>query len=747
MHKLLFFTILLFASFLSFAQTFGGKVVDKAGTAILNVEVYFTHESESVYTDEDGNWSFESQEPEAQTLVFYRDGFAYEQLVNQEPDTEIEMVLRESIPSAATLREQEYVVNGCESVHIPDNSEWNVGFKISELKGDLAPDKNYTRRDPSAVISVNGKYYVWYSFSHTFETQKIAPWDLNDIYFASSDDGIFWKEHGPAVKRGKEGEFDHRSVFTTEIFAHEGKYYLVYQAAKDEDGIYNRNTVGMSVADSPEGPWRKLKDPILHPTYTKHLFFDNNAVHDPCLVFYNNKFYLYYKGECNCFENGDCQRWCNPVCGLQKQVKWGVAIAEHPEGPYLKSEYNPVTNTGHEVMVWPYKNGIAILQHQDGPEANSIQFAEDGVNFVPQGKVSNIPEAAGLFRTEKSENYPHAGIQWGMGHKLMWNAGPNGWMYIYRFDILDTKASGLNIIPDKIELGVGQKRNVSIKLKPHDASFDGLTWISKNENIAKVDGSGLMGVSEGTTSIYLKSRDEKLQDSCTVNVIKEHFKVNAINVAANSFIQTGGTYNDASSGGPGYGVKRNGAGINFVNKNDWCTFQVEVAETGVYELEYEISTPMENPEISFEMDEIKLAQDEVFTNGAWDSYYRLKSESLISFKNTGLQEIKIIASGTDNWQWNLKSFSFTRLYDFDLLSNTKTYFKNLNIFSIPFEKKISIKGINREFSVSVYSVLGQKCFAANFFGETIIHLDSSFSGIYLVQIMQDRNIFNTKVLL
>ena len=53
-------------------------------------------------------------------------------------------------------------------------------------------------------------------------------------------------------------------------------------------------------------------------------------------------------------------------------------------------------------MVWPYKNGIAILQHQDGPEARSIQFAADGLNFQIMGMVNNIPEAAGLYRAPVS---------------------------------------------------------------------------------------------------------------------------------------------------------------------------------------------------------------------------------------------------------------------------------------------------------------------------------------------------------
>jgi hypothetical protein len=268
----------------------------------------------------------------------------------------------------------------------------------------------------------------------THDATKTAPWDLNDLYFATSSDGETWEEQGAAVTRGPEGAFDHRSVFTTEIFVHDGMFYLIYQAAADLDGVFGRNFVGMAQSNSPDGPWTKVEEPVLRPTYTYQPCFDNNAVHDPCLIHYRNRFYLYYKGECSCFGREDCRRWCNPVCGLKKQVKWGVAIADHPTGPFIKSEFNPVTNTGHEVMVWTYGTGVAILQHQDGPEAKTIQFAEDGVNFEIMGSAIDMPEAAGLYRpADPDNNTPHAGVDWGLSHVLKWDAGPKGWMYIQKY--------------------------------------------------------------------------------------------------------------------------------------------------------------------------------------------------------------------------------------------------------------------------------------------------------------------------
>lgn len=427
-------TYLILISVISFANSYSGTIKDEEGAPIADVKILLVEQNETFHGNIDGSWKIETPVEKA-TIVFKKDGYTYEQFVNQRPSDDLCITLRKALKSSATIREEGYIQNGCNTVSIPDDKKWNVTFKQSDLKGDLAPDKKYTRRDPSAVIEVDGTYYLYYSYSLTFDSKKLAPWDLNDIYFASSKDGITWKEHGVAVGRGETGSYDHRSVFTTEIFVDNNKFYLVYQCAADENGIYMRNTVGMSVADSPAGPWKKLDEPVLHPTYTNNIYFDNTAVHDPCIVAYNGKYHLYYKGECRCRENADCKSWCNPVCGLRKQVKWGVAIADTPTGPFIKSASNPITNTGHEVMVWPYKNGMAILQHQDGPEAETIQYSKDGVNFEIMGAVHNIPEAAGLYRSSVSQNNPHKGIKWGVAHKLMWDTKP-GWMYIKRFEVV-----------------------------------------------------------------------------------------------------------------------------------------------------------------------------------------------------------------------------------------------------------------------------------------------------------------------
>jgi hypothetical protein len=321
------------------------------------------------------------------------------------------------------------------------SSEWFCEFKVDDLFWDFQYEEGVIRRDPSAVIQVDGLYYTWYTkgsgktvgFGSGDPSAKVFPWDLTEVWYATLVDGWTWVEKGLVVDRGLAGAYDNRAVFTPEIFAHRGKYYLVYQTVKAPFVVRVKNTVGMAISDSPQGPWCKLSEPILHPADNgvwlgeednRFLVitqgdFDSYKVHDLCLIFYHNKFYLYYKGE----------RMGERMTFGGREIAWGVAVADQPEGPYIKSPYNPVTNSGHEVCIWSYQNGIAASLTTDGSEKNTIQYAPDGINFEIMAVLKGAPEALGLYRCPNPDDSPLEGIRWGLCHQVN-----GGWQSIRRFE-------------------------------------------------------------------------------------------------------------------------------------------------------------------------------------------------------------------------------------------------------------------------------------------------------------------------
>lgn len=337
----------------------------------------------------------------------------------------------------------------------PTQNEFYSSFSYHGLKG-LEYEEGISRRDPSTIIKVDGTYYVYYTRSPKTEAPvgyvkatKFLPantWDMCDIYYATSKDGKVWKEQGVAAKRGPEGAFDDRSVFTPDIMFYEGKYYLYYQAVKFPYTERSKNVIGMSWSYSPEGPWTRHPEPVLQAGKSgvfiegsrkrSHISeygdFDSQKVHDPNLIVRDGKIWMYYKAHPMGVQS---EHEAPRGVDLKKpypNFSMGVAIAETPEGPFVKHPLNPVSASGHEALVWPYKDGVATMITANGPEKNTIQWAKDGVNFEVKAHIVLPPDAAGLYCPDKYDNTTDGkGFTWGMAHIAQSKSKP--WAYLIGF--------------------------------------------------------------------------------------------------------------------------------------------------------------------------------------------------------------------------------------------------------------------------------------------------------------------------
>ncbi|MHA6483378.1 glycoside hydrolase family 117 protein [Paenibacillus sp. strain BS8-2] len=322
-------------------------------------------------------------------------------------------------------------------------NEWFCDFRLEPVDG-LGMEEGVHRISPSGVIRHNGIYYTWYTKSYgehygfglDESSKKVVPWDLAEIWYAKSDDGKTWTEIGLAIPRGEQGCYDDRSVFSPDILVCQDKFYLVYQCMSREYKCRSKQFITIASSNSPEGPWEKADAPILSPAnngiwagdednrfvVVEKGDFDSHTVQEPRLFHYQNKYFLYYKGE----------RMGEELYMGGRETKWGLAIADNPMGPYIKSEYNPVTNSGHGTCLWKYKSGMAALLRQEGIERNTIQFAEDGINFEIMAVIKEAPGLTGPYRpNDYSDNDdPLEGINWGLTHNM------NGkWSYIVGFNI------------------------------------------------------------------------------------------------------------------------------------------------------------------------------------------------------------------------------------------------------------------------------------------------------------------------
>jgi hypothetical protein len=286
------------------------------------------------------------------------------------------------------------IVSSCSSKGTSKTAQENsmidsVTFSYSEITG-IGLDSLFNRRDNSDIIKVGNKHYIWYSRMNS----PITPGYWATIWYATSEDeGFSWKEQGMALGLGNAGEFDSHSVFTPNILVNNGKYYLYYTAVKPTPGNANNDfennstndftAIGLAVADSPDGPFVRIKNnPVLQISNVPE-DFDSYRIDDAALLVKDNKIWLYYKGR-------------SIIHGKEgpKLTKMGVAFADQPEGPFVKHP-GPLIDKGHEVLVWQQNGGVASLASL----SKSIHFANDGINFSPiQENLTDIPMAPGLYR-------------------------------------------------------------------------------------------------------------------------------------------------------------------------------------------------------------------------------------------------------------------------------------------------------------------------------------------------------------
>ncbi|MEQ6122480.1 family 43 glycosylhydrolase [Reichenbachiella sp. MALMAid0571] len=282
-----------------------------------------------------------------------------------------------------------------------------VKFSYDKVTG-IGYEKGCTRRDPSDVIKVGEKYYVYYT-----KIYSRAPGYWGTVWYAvSKDDGYSWEEKGEILGLGKKDKFDSQATFTPNILYAKGKYYLYYTGVKPTPGnakgeFENNSTtditaIGVAVSSSPDGPFERVSnEPVLKVSVEPEKF-DSYRVDDAVLMYRNGLYWLYYKG-----------RSRNHGGGGPAHTQMGAAFSKYPEGPFTKLD-QPLLDKSHEVMLWQQGTGIGALASL----SSTLEYAADGIDFMSNKtsvKAENRPKAAGVFRQDLTDSsIKGEGLNWGI---------------------------------------------------------------------------------------------------------------------------------------------------------------------------------------------------------------------------------------------------------------------------------------------------------------------------------------------
>lgn len=296
-------------------------------------------------------------------------------------------------------------------------------FRYDTIKG-IGHEQGCTRRDPSDVIKVGDKCYVYYT-----KVYGRSPGYWGTIWYATSaDEGFTWEEKGEVLGTGKDGSFDSQATFTPNILYAEGRYWLYYTGVKptpgNDQGEFENNSVtditalGLASAESPDGPFIRISDEPILKVSPEPEKFDSYRIDDAALLYRNGLYWLYYKGRSRVHgQHGPAH------------TQMGVAYSSCPQGPFVKWG-RPILPGSHEVLIWPQGTGVGALASL----SSTFEYAADGIDFTGEllaDTVTDRPNAPGAYRPDLIQPVVKGeGLKWGIS---MVHHGDEA--YLIRFEL------------------------------------------------------------------------------------------------------------------------------------------------------------------------------------------------------------------------------------------------------------------------------------------------------------------------
>lgn len=235
----------------------------------------------------------------------------------------------------------------------------------------------------SPVTGPDGKFHVF--FSRWDAKKGMGGWIKgSEIAHAVADDasGPYENIETILAPRG-EGFWDGTTCHNPHIRFVDGIYCLFYMG--NSNGQTNTKRIGLATANSLSGPWQRPGQPLLEAG--PEGAWDDHCTSNPAFLKHpNGQYWLYYKA-------WNTEEYEHPVDpSVRGNRKYGLAIAEKPEGPYEKYGGNPVI---------------------DYSSLGNNRQLEDGNVFMENGRFYMLARDMGRFDHEVGIILESAdGIQW-----------------------------------------------------------------------------------------------------------------------------------------------------------------------------------------------------------------------------------------------------------------------------------------------------------------------------------------------
>ena len=248
--------------------------------------------------------------------------------------------------------------------------------KISDFCRSLKPIgrklemKDWYVWGTSPIEGPDGKVHVF--FSRWPARRRMGGWiSSSEIAHAVADspEGTFESIETVLSPRG-EGFWDATTCHNPHIQKVDGKYCLFYMGNSNKKT--NTKRIGLAVTDSLSGPWKRMDRPLIEPGGKD--VWDNHCTSNPSFIKHpNGQYWIYYKS----WNSSDYYNSSHPT--IRGNRKYGLAIADKLEGPYIKYKDNPII---------------------DYSGLGDNRQLEDAYVFIEDGKFKMIARDMGIFNHE-----------------------------------------------------------------------------------------------------------------------------------------------------------------------------------------------------------------------------------------------------------------------------------------------------------------------------------------------------------
>lgn len=277
--------------------------------------------------------------------------------------------------------------------------------KISDFANKLIPIgralemEGYYTWCNSPIFGPDGKVHVF--FSRWDSKKGMGGW-LNscEICHAIADtpESEFKFVEKVLTPRGL-GFWDGTSCHNPFITEMDGKYCLFYMG--NSNGKTDTKRIGLATATSLNGPWTRPDAPLLLPGEEGE--WDDHCTTNPAVIKHDNKYMLFYK-------SWNTKEYKESTGLIKGNRKYGLAIADKLEGPYIKHVHNPVIDFSktpgnkqlEDAFVWKEDNRIklicrdmGLINHEYGLLMNSkngTKWSDPEIAYYNLKHYINLPE-------------------------------------------------------------------------------------------------------------------------------------------------------------------------------------------------------------------------------------------------------------------------------------------------------------------------------------------------------------------